>query len=157
VRGKLRKPSPALVVSCIALFVALGPVAYAANTVFSTDIVDGEIKTADLGDSAVTSVKVLDDSITGADLKGADIGTAKIKLAAGAVPNGRCKTRTIVVAGAKSGEAVTVSLKGKAPNGMLFYGERVPANNRVLLKVCNLTGGRSPKISNVPIRVFTFG
>jgi hypothetical protein len=146
-----------MVVSCIALFVALGPAAYAANTIFSTDIVDGEVKTADLSDSAVTSANVLDDSITGADLKGADVGGAKISLAAGAVPNGRCKTRTIVVNGATAGEAAVVSLKGKAPKGMLFYGERVPANNRVLLKICNLTGGRSPKISHVPIRVFTFG
>ena len=156
-RGKLRKPSPALVISVIALFVALGPAAYAANTVFSTDIVDGEVKSADLGASAVASANVLDESLTTDDLKGADAGTAKLSLAAGAVPKGKCATRTLTAAGAKTGEAVVVSAKGKAPTGMLFYGERVPANNRVLLKVCNLTGGPSPKLTKLPLRVLTFG
>jgi hypothetical protein len=33
---KLRKPSPAMVVACIALFVALGGVSYAASTVVRT-------------------------------------------------------------------------------------------------------------------------
>lgn len=32
--------------------------AHAANTVFSTDIVDGEVKTADLASNAVTAAKV---------------------------------------------------------------------------------------------------
>jgi len=36
----------------IALFLVLtGGAAYAANTVFSTDIVDGEVKTADISDA----------------------------------------------------------------------------------------------------------
>ena len=43
------------VCSFLALLIALGTgSAYAANTVFSTDIVDGEVKTADLDNNAVT-------------------------------------------------------------------------------------------------------
>lgn len=156
-RRKFRRPSPALVISVLALFVALGPVAYAADTIGSSDIIDGAVLTNDLGDSAVTSAKVQNESLTTDDLKGADAGSAKLSLAAGAVPKGKCATRTITAAGAKTGEAVVVSAKGKAPTGMLFYGERVPANNRVLLKVCNLTGGGSPKITKLALRVLTFG
>ena len=79
---RIQRPSPALIVACIALVVALGPAVHAANTVFSTDIVDGEVKTVDLGNSAVThaklapnsvqSVNVVDKSLTAADIKGAD-------------------------------------------------------------------------------------
>jgi hypothetical protein len=49
---KLRKPSPAMVVACIALFVALSGAGYAAfslpdNSVRSRHIVDGQVKKAD--------------------------------------------------------------------------------------------------------------
>jgi hypothetical protein len=40
---------------------------------------------------------------------------------------------------------------------MLLYGVNVPADNQVTLKVCNLTGGTSPAITNLPVRVVTFG
>ena len=67
------------VVSTIALFLVLaGGAAYAADTVFSTDIVDGQVRNVDLGGGAVTSEKVADNSLLGRDvfdntLKGADI------------------------------------------------------------------------------------
>ena len=65
--------------AALALFVALSTGgAYAANTVFSTDIVDGEVKAADLAGSAVTNSKlgansvgtgkVANDSLTGDDI-----------------------------------------------------------------------------------------
>ena len=45
--------------SSIALFLALSTgAAYAANTVLSTDIVNGEVKTADLHSGAVTTGKI---------------------------------------------------------------------------------------------------
>jgi hypothetical protein len=40
------------------VFAVGGGVAYAANTVFSSDIVNGEVKTPDLATNAVTSPKV---------------------------------------------------------------------------------------------------
>lgn len=45
---KDRRPSPALVIACVALFVALGGVAYAANTVRSRDIVNNAVTSADI-------------------------------------------------------------------------------------------------------------
>ena len=44
-------------IAILALFIALGGTAYAANTVRSSDIVDGTIQTQDLHDSAVTPQK----------------------------------------------------------------------------------------------------
>ena len=63
----------------LALFLLLASgTAYAGNTVFSSDIVDGQVKTPDLDGGAVTSEKVADQSLLGRDvfdntLKGADI------------------------------------------------------------------------------------
>jgi hypothetical protein len=85
------------VISMIALFVALGGVgAYAANTVFSEDIVDGEVKTADLGTSAVTNPKIIGGAVTSSKvangtLKPEDNGTipaAKVrKTSAQSIPS----------------------------------------------------------------------
>ena len=67
------------VVSTLALFFVLGGgFAYAANTVFSSDIVDGEVKVADIGQGAVTSAEDAERTLTGRDvfdntLKGAQI------------------------------------------------------------------------------------
>ena len=46
IRG--RRPTPAFVIACIALFVTLGGVAYAANTVRSRDIVNDAVTSADI-------------------------------------------------------------------------------------------------------------
>lgn len=92
-----RRLSFANVCSALALFVALSTGgAYAAHlTVFSSDIVDGEVKNADLGPDAVTTnkilngnvalgdmatnsvsgVKVFDNSLTGSDVKESTLGT----------------------------------------------------------------------------------
>jgi hypothetical protein len=64
-----RKMTYANVASTVALVLALsGGVAYAANTIYSTDIVDGQVKRADIGASAVNSGKVGDNSLTGTDI-----------------------------------------------------------------------------------------
>jgi hypothetical protein len=60
------------VCSFLALLIALGTgSAYAANTVFSTDIVDGEVKTADIANNAVRSTKIGTGQVLNQDL-GAD-------------------------------------------------------------------------------------
>jgi hypothetical protein len=57
------------VAATLALVIAIsGGVAYAANTIFSTDIVDGEVKSVDIGDRQVQGVDVKDRSLRGVDL-----------------------------------------------------------------------------------------
>ena len=57
------------VIGCVA---ALGgSTAYAANTVFSTDIVDGEVKNADIAGNSITSNRIYPGSVTNTDI-GAD-------------------------------------------------------------------------------------
>lgn len=65
-RSKFR-PSPALVISCIALFVALTGSALAVgvgkNTVRSPQIVDGTIRTVDFRDNAVAAGKIAPNAV----------------------------------------------------------------------------------------------
>ena len=61
------RPSPALVISCVALFLALTGSALAVgvgkNTVRSPQIVDGTIRTIDLRDNAVAAGKIAPDAV----------------------------------------------------------------------------------------------
>jgi hypothetical protein len=79
------------VASALALFVALSTGgAYAANTVFSTDIVDGEVKRQDLQNNAVNNTKLADASVT------------KAKIAANAVDSARVADGTLQEADLKN-------------------------------------------------------
>jgi hypothetical protein len=67
------------VTSVIALFVALGGTsAYAANTVFSSDIVDGQVKAADLGSLAVTAGKLSSGAVTNGKLGDGAVTASKV-------------------------------------------------------------------------------
>jgi len=61
------RPSPALVIACLALFAALTGSAFAAgvgkNTVRSPQIVDGTIRTIDLRDNAVAAGKIAPNAV----------------------------------------------------------------------------------------------
>ena len=68
----------------LALFLVLtGGIAYGANTVFSTDIVNGEVKTADIGTEEVTTADIANLGVQTADI--ADDAVNKLKIPAGAV------------------------------------------------------------------------
>jgi hypothetical protein len=67
------------VTSTLALVIALGTgTAYAANTVFSTDIVDGEVKTVDLGSTAVTTPKLHDNAVKSLKIDADAINGSKV-------------------------------------------------------------------------------
>jgi hypothetical protein len=68
-RLRLRRPSHTTVVAYLALFAAVGTGgAYAANTIGSADIIDGEVKAADIGNNAVDSARVRDNTINTFDV-----------------------------------------------------------------------------------------
>jgi hypothetical protein len=52
--------------------------AYAANTVRSIDIVDGQVLTADLGSNAVTAAKIKDGEVKAAEIATNAVGAAEI-------------------------------------------------------------------------------
>ena len=58
----------------LALFLVIaGGTAYAANTVLSSDIVDGQVKTPDLANGAVVTEKLADGAVSGAKLRDASV------------------------------------------------------------------------------------
>jgi hypothetical protein len=84
------------VMSTLAVFLAVGGgAAYAANTVFSTDIVNGEVKTPDIASNAVVTGKIGNGAVTNAKIGDGAVTNAKIgdgavtsaKIGDGAVTN----------------------------------------------------------------------
>jgi len=53
--------------------------AYAANTVFSGDIVDGEVNTADIASNAVTAAKIKDGEVKAAEVAADAIGGSELQ------------------------------------------------------------------------------
>jgi hypothetical protein len=96
------RPSPALLIACLALFLTLGGTAFAVgvskNSVRSAQIVDGTVRTMDLRDdsvnapkiapdavgseeiaeNAVASPEVAPDSLTAADLGAASVASSEV-------------------------------------------------------------------------------
>ena len=93
-RFRVPRPSAAMIVALIALFVALGGTAYAAATIGSGQIIDesiksqdiknGEVKNADLGTDAVGSGKISDGQVKAADIANGAVTSDKLATAAAA-------------------------------------------------------------------------
>jgi hypothetical protein len=79
-RFRVSRPSPALVISLIALIVAMGGTSYAAlrlpaGSVGPRQLVNGAVSTAKIKKGAVNGSKVAPDSLTGADINVGTLGT----------------------------------------------------------------------------------
>jgi len=78
--AKLRPRSAYDVMAALALLLVLtGGVAYAANTIASSDIIDGQVRTADLAANAVNTAKIADGQVTEADIGQTAVATAELK------------------------------------------------------------------------------
>lgn len=71
---RAKRPSPALVISLLALFVALGGSAYAAQKIGTKEIKNNAITPAKIKKGAVTTPKIKDNAITGAKIAEASLG-----------------------------------------------------------------------------------
>jgi hypothetical protein len=76
--NRLRTPSPALVVACLALFVALGGVAYAAATIGSSDIVDGSIRNRDFKDGTLRGQEAKRNGFGGGAIKESSLDASQL-------------------------------------------------------------------------------
>ena len=131
---KLKKPSPALVVACLALFVSLGGVSYGVatgfidsreiqnNTIRSKDVHNGTLRTQDIRNNEVRGFDIRNSSIQGPDvafntLTGADIDEAKL----GKVPSATEADSAAAIANLKTFPR-RVLAEGSAPVTLLTHG-----------------------------------
>jgi hypothetical protein len=73
-RYRLGRPSASLVIACLALFVALGGVGYAAATIDSGDIVDDSIRSKDVKNRGLRGKDVRRDGLGGGVIKETTLG-----------------------------------------------------------------------------------
>jgi len=76
------RPSPALILSCVALFMALSgsalAVGIAKNSVRSAQIVDGTVRTVDLKDAAVTTPKIAANAVGAEQIAENAVSSSKV-------------------------------------------------------------------------------
>ena len=70
-----RRPSGAMLVASVALFVALGGSSYAALTITSANIKNGTIKGVDVHNSTITGAKLKKNTLTGTQINESRLGT----------------------------------------------------------------------------------
>ena len=75
---RFKKPSPALVISVIALFVSLGGGAYAASKIGTNQIKNKAVTTKKLAGKAVTTSKLAAKSVKSGKLAGQSVTTSKL-------------------------------------------------------------------------------
>jgi trimeric autotransporter adhesin len=160
--------SPAMIVSCVALFLALTgsalAVGLAKNSVHSAQIANGAVKTSDLGgnavqsakiapkavvsgklaEDAVNSSKVKDDSLTSADLgpesvRAGDLGKITLHSKTVAVPAGANGAAAVVC---PEGEQV-ISGGGQPANFDVFTTSSRPLGNGWFYAALNTNGAAS--------------
>jgi hypothetical protein len=103
---RIPTPSPALVIACVALFVALGGVAYAAATIGSSDIVDGSIRNRDFKDGTLRGNEAKRNGFGGGAIKESTLDASQLdagdlgKVDNAAVADGLARHAVISEAGA---------------------------------------------------------
>ena len=143
--------------------VTLGKVA--SNAIRGNNILDASLTGADflpfsvgfqqLAPNGVSSITVADKSLHPVDLAGGD-ASASVSLATGAIGANSCVSLSVAVPGAAPGQPVLVSPTTVVPSWIVVVGDR-SATDSVFFKVCNFSIFPSVEISNLGIRVLTFG
>jgi hypothetical protein len=87
-RLKGARPSPALVISLVALFVSLGGVGYAAVTITGKNVKNSSLTGKDIKNSSLTGSDVKNSSLTGSDIKNNKLtGSDVLESSLGKVPS----------------------------------------------------------------------
>jgi hypothetical protein len=125
----------------------------ADGAITSTRVADGAITSTKIGASSIDSSKVASNSLNLSDLVGTDrTGAISFSLGANA-----CGTLNFGVSGAQVGEAGLLTLTGSTSPGNLMLGPlRVTAAGQLSARACNISSS-SLSVSNLGVRVITFG
>jgi hypothetical protein len=110
-----RRPSPALVISVLALFVALGGSAYAASKIGTKDIKANAITAGKIKKNAVTTAKIKKEAVTGAKIKESSLGAVPNAINATNAVNATNFSRYFTSGLKKAGPGANVSLGSVGP------------------------------------------
>ena len=138
-----RRPSPALVISCIALFVSLGGVSYGVATGFidSREIKNNSVRSADIRNSSVEGRDVAPNTLKGADISEQDLG--KVPTASVADTAGTATSAGTAATAGSAGSVAGVTLKSFNWQGQTDSGwvEVLNLGGLKLEAQCTDTGG----------------
>ena len=102
------RPSAAMIVALLALFIALGGVSYGVATIGTGDIKNGAVTTKKLKNGAVTTKKLKKGAVTTKKLKNGAVTTKKLR--------NRAITATKVEIDGLGGDVINESSLGKVPS-----------------------------------------
>src|SRR3954463_1329453 len=74
-----RRPSPAMVIALVALFVSLAGVSYGAATIGSGQIINNSIRSKDVRNNSLTTKDIRDSTIRGRDVRNNTLTNSDIK------------------------------------------------------------------------------
>ena len=105
-----RRPSAAIIISCLALFMALGGVSYgfAAGSIDSREILNNDVRGKDVRQSTLTGADVKLDSLGGADVDESSLG----KVPAAAAADNAAQAGNANTVGGVPAEALTIGRSG---------------------------------------------
>jgi len=154
-KPRVRRPSAAMIVACLALFVALGGASYAAvklkpGSVKTKTIKNGAVKEAKIANGAVTEPKIANGAVSAAKLAAGAIGAEKAVASGTATNSGSqglganvCALFNLSAPGVQPGDvvAITPTLDLSATPGAIadvdYDGTAVPAAGQLQVRVCN--------------------
>jgi hypothetical protein len=120
----MKRPSPALIIACVALFLSLGGVSYGVATGFidSREIKNNTIRAKDIRNGQVTSADVRNDNVQGADINESSL--AKVPSATSADSAAKATNATNATNAAKAGVAGHATTASNASNADAVGGVR---------------------------------
>jgi hypothetical protein len=125
----LRRPSPALVVALIALFVSLGGVSFgAAVLITGKQIKDGTVGTRDLKNNDVRGKDVRTNTLTGKDIKESRLGKVP---SAGNADNATQLGGVSATSYARTADIVHATVNTSATGGTIVRGRGATAVSRI--------------------------
>lgn len=150
--GRRLRPSPALIIACLALFVALGGVGYAAfklkpNSVKTKNIKNGAVKEKKIADGAVTTRKIADGAVTTGKIADKAVTSGKFFLSVastqnvGSIAGGACTTLNIPTPGLAATDHVLATPPPGYTDTFSLTADPDPGAGQVVLQLCNLFQG----------------
>jgi hypothetical protein len=108
-----RRPSAALIISCLALFMALGGVSYgfAAGSINSKEIKNNDVRSKDVRQSTLTGADVKDNALKGADVDESSLGKVPSAASADSAAQADSAGNANTVGGVPA-EALTIGRSG---------------------------------------------